>query len=134
MKLKKRFVSALTLFVVGGVLFVVYFVDYGEKECKLYNSFRPVIISDSLDHIVQKIQVPDKAHRNCEGDVNIIFKDYQKLRICTRQNETSKTSIRDVIDIGDRVVKHAESDTVYIYKAYSGRGDYFFLLDGKREQ
>jgi len=133
MKIKKRYISAFVLFLIGGILFVVYFFDYREKESKLFEEFRPVTINDKLSGIVQKIQTPDKAHKNCKGEVNLIFKDYQKLRLCTRSNETTETAIGEVIDIGDSIVKQSGSDTVYLYKPYSrrGGGDYYFLLDGK---
>jgi hypothetical protein len=114
-------------------LFVVYFVDYGEKETNLFNKFKPVTLKDNLSHVVQKIEMPDKAHKNFTGSVNVIFKDDIKLRICTRPCENSKTTISELIEPGDSIVKHSGSDTVYLYKSYSRKAafDDFFLLEGE---
>jgi hypothetical protein len=131
MKIKKRYLSALVLFIIGGILFTVYFFDEGINEKESFNTFMEVTRNDQLNDVVIKLQRPDRYHKNCPTTINLIFKDYRKVKINTIQERSEGIAISMVTDVGDRILKHAGSDTVYIFKYYSKKEtfDYFFLLE-----
>jgi hypothetical protein len=98
----------------------------------LLNSFQEIKKSNSIVGTIKEIYHFPKI-RSSETMILVAIDNNKKYKISTILNLSQKNderSISDVAELGDKILKRVQSDTIYINKGVLDSEEvYFFILD-----
>lgn len=122
----KKIIPYIIAVIIGLIWFFVYDRNANEAIKMVNSDFPQIIKSDHLNEIVVETYCP-KELRCSAPPVFLILKSKRKIAVNAHKNIDGDSFFIQKISVGDSLVKHSNSDTIYVYEK-TGEIDYYLLI------